>query len=65
MNNQEDLVQLLTKIETDYPEIYTYLDEDPVTIGTANSQKISDRDMANYFDSLKEKLSQYKRFHKN
>ena len=64
MSNRDDLIQLLTKIETDYPAIYTFLDEDPLTIGGPNSQNVSDKDLANYLESLKEKIAQYKRFHK-
>jgi hypothetical protein len=64
MNQVDDLVQLLTKIETNYPEVYTYLDEDPLTLCEPNSPKVSERDMANYLESLREMLSQFKLSHK-
>ncbi|MBD0831253.1 hypothetical protein [Aestuariibaculum sediminum] len=53
---------LIRYIETDYPELYQHLDENPVTLTNTMSPKL-DLDiesMQNYLDTLKSILHNYK-----
>lgn len=63
MNVKQEIADTLRLIETDYPEIYTYLDEDPTTLKGSSSKLVSEKEMINYLESLKEKMRQHKKNH--
>ena len=47
-----EIVQLTSNIETNYPEVYKYLDENPITI-PANGKTIDAKELTDYLNSLK------------
>lgn len=57
MNNLKttlaDILQLTKTIETNYPEIYQFLDENPVTIPSESNPAIDKKIMQDYLDSLR------------
>lgn len=52
----QEIILLTTKIETDYPELYGYLDETPLIICDTEEKAICLADMEKYLESLKEQL---------
>jgi hypothetical protein len=57
MENLKDILmkinQLTTNIETNYPELYPFLEENPMTIPSTNQPDINLDIMQNYLESLK------------
>lgn len=60
MNNLQSIVseisQLIKTIETNYPELYQFLDENPVTIPSEKNPTIDNKVMQEYLESLKQLL---------
>lgn len=54
-----EITQLTTNIETNYPELYQFLGENPMTIPSTNDLDINPEVMQNYLDSLKQLLKHY------
>ncbi len=63
MNVNQEIANTLRLIETDYPEIYVYLDEDPTTLKGSSSKIVTEKEIINYLESLKEKIRQHKKTH--
>lgn len=66
-NLQEILVkitQLTQTIETQYPELYQFLDEDPITISTKLHPKLNKHDFQEYLESLNQLLEHHIETHK-
>lgn len=63
MKNLQDLIteitQLTTHIETNYPELYRSLGENPLTIPAINDPHIDKKAMEEYFDSLTQLLKHH------
>ncbi len=63
MNNEQNLLteisQLTKIIETNYPEIYQFLDESPVTIPSESNPSIDKKILQDYLDSLKQLLKHH------
>ncbi len=59
-----EITELTNKIETDYPEIYKFLDEDPMTIPNMAHPDIDEKALRAYLDDLKELVKQYLKTHK-
>ncbi len=59
-----EITELTNKIETDYPEIYKFLDEDPMTIPNTAHPDIDEKALQAYLDDLKELVKQYLKTHK-
>jgi hypothetical protein len=63
MNNEQNLLteisQLTKTIETNYPEIYQFLDESPVTIPSESNPSIDKKILQDYLDSLKQLLKHH------
>lgn len=55
----QEIILLTTKIETDYPELYRYLDETPLVICDTEEKAICLADMEKYLESLKEQLEHH------
>lgn len=51
---------LIRYIETDYPELYQYLDENPVTLSNHSGAEMDTESMQNYLETLKSILHNYK-----
>lgn len=58
-----DIKDLLTEIETYYPEVYNFLDEDPVTVHMAMNGEVTDEDLKEFLEGLREKLQRFKESH--
>ncbi|WP_044397519.1 hypothetical protein [Lacinutrix sp. Hel_I_90] len=67
-NLQETLIEitrLTTRIETNYPELYLYLDETPMTIPANNHPDIGINAMKDYLETLKQLLKHHIETYKN
>ncbi|NKI25785.1 hypothetical protein HCG49_04330 [Arenibacter sp. 6A1] len=51
-----EITQLTNTIKADHPQLYKFLDEDPVTIPTKDHPDITLKVMKDYLDSLKQIL---------
>jgi len=60
-----EITQLTTNIETNYPELYRSLDENPMTIPTMNHPHIDKKVMQEYLESLKGLLKHHLETHNN
>jgi hypothetical protein len=58
------IMQLTTNIETNYPELYATLNENPETIPSMEHPAINISIMEDYLNSLKQILKQYIKTHK-
>ena len=63
MNNLQNIMteisQLTKSIETNYPELYQFLDENPMTIPSESDPTIDKKIMQDYLDSLKQLLKHH------
>lgn len=68
MKNLQDILtqitSVTTNIETNYPELYKFLGENPVTIPSTVHPNINIAVMQDYLESLKLLLKQYIKTHK-
>ena len=55
----QEITQLTSNMETNYPEIYRYLDEDPLTISTIEGDRPDLAVFEQYLNTLKTKLKTY------
>ncbi len=58
-----EIVALTTTIETDYPELYRFLDEEPVTLLTEREVPIDQQTMQANLQSSKQLLKIYTKTH--
>jgi hypothetical protein len=58
-----DIQELLLKFETEYPELYTSLDEDPISLKGVANKPVTMDDLKSYLESLQQKLEHYKKMH--
>jgi hypothetical protein len=56
---ENKVLKLILLIENEYPELYMFLDETPVTIPSINNPKINFKIMEDYFESLKQLLKHH------
>lgn len=54
-----EITELTTNIETNYPQLYRTLDENPMTIATSNHPHVDKIAMQEYLESLKDLLKHY------
>lgn len=59
----QEIIQLTTLIETDYPELYKYLDETPITVCNTEEKTICSNDLEQYLETLKQQLSKHIKTH--
>lgn len=64
----QEVIQLTTEIETNYPELYQFLEETPLEVGEAHpydflgwgkSDKINTHDLKEYLETLKSQLKHH------
>jgi len=66
LNRLFNEITLLTNhIETNYPELYRFLGENPLTIPSKDHPEIDVKIMQNYLESLKGLLQHHLETHKN
>ena len=59
----QDITLLTTNIETNYPELYQYLGENPLTLPASANPQIDTRVLQEYLTSLKQLLWHYLETH--
>lgn len=55
----KEINELTLKIEQEYPELYQYLDENPMTIPCCEHPKLDTENFSDYLDSLKQLLKHH------
>jgi hypothetical protein len=60
----QEIIKLTAEIETKYPELYSYLDETPLSIGETNAKTIGTEDLKQYLETLKAQLLHHIETHK-
>lgn len=60
-----EIMLLTNEIETNHPELYRFLDENPMTIPSENCESIDKPTLEEYLDSLKQLLQHYLESHQN
>ncbi|AUC79402.1 hypothetical protein CW736_08440 [Nonlabens sp. MB-3u-79] len=60
-----EITTLTTKIETNYPELYRSLDENPMTLANSSHPHVDREAMEEYLESLKQLLRHHVETHKN
>lgn len=58
------ITQLTSNIESNYPELYRFLDENPLTIPNVSHPTIDQDTLLAYFESLKQLLKHHLETHK-
>ncbi|MEZ4773803.1 MAG: hypothetical protein R3D00_11520 [Bacteroidia bacterium] len=61
----KEINELTLKIEQEYPEVYRYLDENPITITSYQHPELTVKTFSDYLDSLKGLLQSHIETHKN
>tara|TARA_R110000868_G_scaffold90193_4_gene250642 strand:- start:28 stop:258 length:231 start_codon:yes stop_codon:yes gene_type:complete len=61
----KEINDLTLKIEQEYPELYQYLDENPITIPCCDYPKVDTKNFSNYLDSLQQLLKHHIESHQN
>ena len=56
----EEISKLTLKLETEYPELYAFLDEEPITVPSFEHPDISNKTLKDYLESLKGLLKLHK-----
>lgn len=52
----QDIIKLTANIETNYPELYKYLNETPLYLSKTSSQKVHTTELKQYLETLKSQL---------
>lgn len=69
MNNLQRILSKITQltktIETNYPELYQFLDENPMTIPLESHPNIDKEVLQGYLESLNQLLKHHVETHKN
>lgn len=60
-----EITLITLEIETKYPEIYKFLEEDTLTLPFKEHPQINAEILFDYLESLKQLLSHYKETHSN
>ncbi len=63
-NILKEIVQLTTNIETNYPELYRSLDENPMTLPVSKHPHMDKEVMQEYLESLEQLLKHHLETHK-
>lgn len=55
-----EILEITTTIETEYPELYRFLEESPMTLPAADHPGIDEYTLTEYLKSLKELLQHHR-----
>jgi hypothetical protein len=58
-NIEKDILRLTTLIKTEYPELYIFLEENPITVPSGDSPDINIKVLEDYNESLKQLLKHH------
>jgi hypothetical protein len=59
----KEISDITRDIETNYPDVYKYLDENPITIPNLKHPKVDTNQLQVYLESLNDLLNKYKKNH--
>jgi hypothetical protein len=59
----EEVIAFTSEIETEYPELYKYLEETPLFQGPVSGSDVSATDLENYLNTLKRQVIDYLKTH--
>lgn len=59
----QEIIQITTEIETDYPELYRYLEETPLFLGNVKEGNVNSKDLEYYLETLKTQLYNHIKTH--
>ncbi len=59
----EEITNLTYRIEKEYPELYQFLDENPMTLPTEAHPEVNTKVLKDYLEDLKQILARYKATH--
>jgi hypothetical protein len=59
----EEINKLTLRIEQEYPELYQFLDENPITMPSSEHPDMGDKVFADYLESLKQLLQHHMETH--
>ena len=57
----EQINKLTLKLETEYPELYPFIEEEPITIPSFEHPDISNKALKDYLESLKALIRSHKK----
>lgn len=57
------IMDMLNKMQNDFPELTKYMNEIPLLMSGSNSQRVTNIELEAFFNSLKEIYSQYSNTH--
>lgn len=60
-----EIMLITNEIETEHPELYRFLEENPMTIPSENHKTIDKPTLEEYLDSLRQVLEHYLEAHQN
>lgn len=60
----QQIIQITTEIETNYPELYKNLEETPISICETKEKTICTADLVEYLETLKAQLQHHIETHK-
>jgi hypothetical protein len=60
-----EITELTNTIESDYPELYQFLDENPMTLPAEAHPEMDQAVMQEYLESLKKMLAHHLETHRN
>jgi len=60
----KEITDLTTKIETDYPEVYRFINEEPLTLTVAPYPEMGEKQLKDYLQSLQQLLKYHLETHK-
>ena len=61
---ENEIIKITTLIETEYPELYVFLDETPLTVPSVDHPTINTKVMEDYLESLIQLLKHHIETHK-
>lgn len=61
----QEITMLTSNIETNYPELYRHIDENPITIPAGDDPEVDMKAMKEYLESLKDQLRALIESHKS
>ena len=56
----KEILKITTTIETEYPELYRFLEENPMTLPAADHPKVDEDTLTEYLKSLKGLLQHHR-----
>tara|TARA_R110002167_G_C12585908_1_gene643808 strand:+ start:563 stop:814 length:252 start_codon:yes stop_codon:yes gene_type:complete len=60
---EQDIINITTKINTEFPELSKYISEIPENVSEINTDGIGAKNLKEYYNSLEELLLEYSKTH--